>query len=280
MSANNPQDFLNDLFGLTSKVAIVTGGTGVLGGAMARGLAKAGAKVVIVGRRREKAEAVAAELESIGAEAIGIPADVLSKEDLVALRDAVAEKWGTIDILINAAGGTIPEATVQPNQTIFDMPLEPMKYIIDLNLLGTLLPSQILGEVMAKQGKGAIVNISSMAVPRATTRAVAYSAGKAAMENFTRWMAVELALKFGEGLRVNAIAPGFFLGDQNRRLLTNEDGTPTPRGQSVINMTPVRRFGEPDELVGAAIWLCSAGAKFVNGATIMVDGGVNAYSGV
>jgi NAD(P)-dependent dehydrogenase (short-subunit alcohol dehydrogenase family) len=204
----------------------------------------------------------------------------MSKQELLKVRDQVVARWGNIDILINAAGGTTPEATVALDKTIFDMPLEPMQSIIDLNLIGTLLPSQVFGETMATQRLGSIVNISSMTVPRAFTRAVAYSAGKAAMENFTRWMAVELALKFGAGLRVNAIAPGFLLGEQNRHLLVNEDGSLTPRGQLMIEHTPARRFGEPEELVGPAIWLCSTGASFVNGAVIMVDGGVNAFSGI
>jgi NAD(P)-dependent dehydrogenase (short-subunit alcohol dehydrogenase family) len=272
--------FLQGLFGLSGKVAIVTGATGTLGGAMALGLARAGAKVAVLGRNREKADAVAGQIAALGGEALASPADVLRREALEGVRDQITAQWGRLDILVNAAGGTIPEATVPPDKTIFDMPLAPMEQIIDLNLIGTLLPSQVFGEVMAKQGQGCIVNISSMAVQRAMTRSVAYSAGKAAAENFTRWLAVELTLKFGEGLRVNAIAPGYFLADQNRRLLTNEDGSLTARGATIIAHTPAGRFGQPDELVGALIWLCSPAASFVNGAVIMVDGGANAFSGI
>jgi NAD(P)-dependent dehydrogenase (short-subunit alcohol dehydrogenase family) len=273
-------EFLSSLFSLEGKIAIVTGGTGVLGGAMARGLAKAGAQVAILGRREDRAISVATSISEQGGQAIAAPADVMSPAELLRARDQVLARWGSIDILINAAGGTTPEATVPLDKTFFDMPLDPMQSIIDLNLVGTLLPCQIFGEVMATQRLGSIVNISSMTVPRAVTRAVAYSAGKAAVENFTRWLAVELSLKFGERLRVNAIAPGFLLGEQNRRLLVNEDGSLTPRGQLMIEHTPAGRFGEPEELVGPVVWLCSRGAAFVNGAVIMVDGGVNAFSGI
>jgi NAD(P)-dependent dehydrogenase (short-subunit alcohol dehydrogenase family) len=272
--------FIYEQFNLEDKVAIVTGATGVLGGAMAQGLARAGASVVIMGRRREQAESVAAAIRDKGGQAMAAPADVMEKAQLETARNAVLERWGSIDILVNAAGGTTPEATVPVDKTIFDMPLEPMQYVVDLNLIGTLLPCQVFGTVMAAQRTGSIVNISSLAVPRAVTRAVAYSAGKAAMENFTRWLAVELALKFGSGLRVNTITPGFFVGQQNRRLLLNEDESLTARGQSIIDHTPAGRFGEPDELIGALVWLCSRSAAFVNGAVIPVDGGVNAYSGI
>jgi len=274
------KDFVNDLFGLEGKVAIVTGGTGVLGGAMALGLAKAGVKVAVLGRRKEKGEAVARQITDLGGTALVLAADVMDRDQLATARDQVCGQWGRIDILVNAAGGTTPAATVPPDKTFFDMNMEPMREIIDLNLIGTLLPSQIFGAVMAEQREGSIVNISSMSVPRAMTRSVAYSAGKAAAENFTRWLAVELSLKFGEKLRVNALAPGFFLGEQNRRLLTEEDGTLTARGAKIIDHTPARRFGEPEELVGPLIWLCSPAAKFINGTVIMVDGGVNAFSGI
>lgn len=280
MTDSNTTQFLVELFSLENRVAIVTGSTGVLGGAMARGLARAGAKVVIVGRRSEKAAQVAGEIMQAGGQAIAAPADVLDKGQLESVRERVLAEWGAIDILINAAGGTTPESTVTPDKTIFDMPLEPLRYVIDLNLIGTLLPSQVFGEVMARQRSGCIVNISSMNAQRALTRTVAYSAAKAAIDNFTKWMAVELATKFGEGLRVNAIAPGYFVADQNRRLLLNEDGTPTDRGQKMIDHTPAGRFGVPDDLIGTVIWLCSPAARFVNGALVMVDGGSNAFSGI
>jgi NAD(P)-dependent dehydrogenase (short-subunit alcohol dehydrogenase family) len=265
---------------LQGKVAIVTGATGVLGGAMARGLAKAGAKVAILGRRRDKADEMVEQIKDLGGQALATPADVLEKEQLERARDRVLAEWGKIDILINAAGGTTAEATVSPDKTIFDMPLDPMRYVIDLNLIGTLLPSQVFGEVMARAKQGCIVNISSMNAQRALTRAVAYSAGKAAIDNFTKWLAVELTTKFGEGLRVNAIAPGFFVAEQNRALLLNDDNTLTARGQKIIDHTPAGRFGDPDDLVGPLVWLCSPAARFVNGTVIMVDGGVNAFSGI
>lgn len=271
---------VQDLFSLSGKVAVVTGGTGVLGGAMARGLAQAGAKVAIVGRRREKAEAAVSEIISSGGQAFAAPADVMDKPQLEAIRDDILTEWGRIDILVNGAGGTTAAATISPGKTIFDMPLDPMREVIDLNLIGTLLPSQVIGEVLARQGAGSIVNISSMNAQRALTRSMAYSAGKAGIDNFTKWLAVELATKFGEGLRVNAIAPGFFVGEQNRALLLNPDNTLTARGQKIIDHTPAGRFGDPDDLIGTLIWLCSPAARFVNGTVIMVDGGFNAFSGI
>lgn len=280
MANPTPAQFIHQLFSLEGQVAVVTGGTGVLGGMMARGLAQAGAKVAILGRRREKAEQVARQIADAGGGALPVPADVLDRSQLEAANERVLGEWGKIDILVNGAGGTTPEATVPPGRSFFDMPLEPMRSVIDLNLIGTLLPSQVFGEVMARQQQGCIVNVSSMNVQRALTRAIAYSAGKAAAENFTRWLAVELATKFGEGLRVNAIAPGFFVGEQNRSLLLNADDTLTARGQKMIEHTPAGRFGKPEDLLGALIWLCSPGARFINGTVIMVDGGVNAFSGI
>lgn len=272
--------FIHRMFALDGKVAVVTGGTGVLGGAMARGLAQAGARVVIIGRRAERALEVVQDIRDGGGEAIAAPADVLDVASLEAARSQILAAYGQIDILINAAGGTTPQATVAPSQTIFDMPLMPMKEVFDLNLIGTLLPSQIFGASMAGCRSGSIVNISSMNAQRALTRAVAYSAAKAAVDNFTQWLAVELALKFGEGLRVNSVAPGFFIGEQNRALLLNQDGALTTRGQTIIDHTPAGRFGDPDDLIGAVIYLCSPAARFVTGTIMMVDGGFNAFSGV
>ncbi len=277
---NMSSQFINDLFSLEGKTAVVTGGTGVLGGMMARGLAQAGAQVAIVGRRREKAEEVAATLRADGYSAVAAPGDVMDRAQMDTLRDQLTGEWGKIDILLNAAGGTTPEATVPADKTIFDMSLDAMRHVIDLNLIGTVIPSMVLGEAMAQHKTGCIVNISSMNAQRALTRSPAYSAGKAGIDNFTRWMAVELASKFGEGLRVNAIAPGFFIGDQNRALLLNPDNSLTTRGQKIIDHTPAGRFGNPEDLIGALIWLCSPGARFVNGTVIMVDGGFNAFSGI
>lgn len=275
---------LERLFGLEDRVAIVTGGTGVLGGAMARGLARAGARVGILGRRKSRAEEVAREISENGARAMALPADVLNREQLEGARDAVLERWGKIDILVNAAGGNVPEATLSGERTFFDLPQSAFGEVLDLNLVGTLLPCQVFGEVLAKRagedGGGSIVNISSMAAQRTLTNVVGYSAAKAAVNNLTRWLAVELARRYGAGLRVNAIAPGFFVGEQNRALLLNEDGSLTDRGRTIIDHTPAGRFGKPDELIATLIWLCGPGASFVNGVVVPVDGGFNAFSGV
>ena len=273
------------LFSLEGQVAVVTGGTGVLGGAMARGLAKAGAKVGILGRRREQAETVAAEINEGGGEAVALPADVLDQAQLETACRTVLETWGKIDILVNAAGGNVAAATLSPDKTFFDLPIEAFGQVFDLNLLGTVLPTQVFGAAMTRpqsgeQPKGCIVNISSMGAIRVISRVVGYSAAKAAIDNFTRWLAVELAQKYGAGLRVNAIAPGFFVGDQNRALLLNPDGSLTPRGQTIIAHTPAGRFGTPDELLSTLVWLCSPGASFVNGVVVPVDGGFAITSGV
>jgi len=271
---------LPELFSLEGQVAVVTGGTGVLGGAMARGLARAGAKVGVLGRHRETAEAALQAIEKDGGEALAMTADVLDRGQLEAARGAVVEQWGRLDVLINAAGGNMPSATLEPGQSFFDLPVEDMDPVIALNLEGTLLPSQVFGETMARAGQGRLVNISSMAAQRAMTRVLGYGAAKAAVENATRWLAVELARSFGDGLQVNAIAPGFFVGEQNRALLLNEDDTLTPRGQTIIDHTPAGRFGEPEDLISTLIWLCGPGASFVNGIVVAVDGGFSAFSGV
>jgi NAD(P)-dependent dehydrogenase (short-subunit alcohol dehydrogenase family) len=272
------------LFDLSGRVAVVTGATGVLGGTMASGLARAGARVGVLGQRKERAEEVTAEVEDRGSEALGLLADVLEREQLEVARDAVLERWGRVDIVVNAAGGNVPEATVGEDATFFGLPEEPLREVLDLNLLGTVLPSQVFGEAMtgdqSSEAEGSIVNISSMAAQKPLTRVVGYSAAKAAVENLTRWLAVELARKYGPGLRVNAIAPGFFLGEQNRALLMHEDGSLTERGQAIVEHTPARRFGEPEELVGPLIWLCSPAARFVTGIVVPVDGGFGAFGGV
>ena len=268
------------LFSLKGKVAVVTGGTGVLGGAMAHGLAAAGAKVAILGRRAEKAEQVAEAIIAAGGEAMPLPADVLDKQNLDFARAALVDKWGTVDILINAAGGTVQEAIVVGDRTFFDLTEEAWNQVMALNLTGTLLPSQTFGQVMAEKGSGVIINISSMSAQKPLTRVLGYGAAKSAIDNYTKWLAVEFAHKYGAGLRVNAIAPGFFLGEQNRALLTNPDGTPTPRGQTILDHTPAKRFGEPEELIGTTIYLCSDAARFVTGIVVPVDGGFMAFNGV
>lgn len=283
---------LEEFFSLRDRVAVVTGGTGTLGSEMARGLALAGAKVAVIGRRKGRAEAVAQEIASSGGEAVAVPADVLDRKQLEAARDALLEWWGRADILVNAAGGNVPEATLDESRNVFDLPQEAFREVFDLNLMGTLLPSQVFGAEMATKARsgasgntgdgssGCIVNISSMAADRAITRVVGYSTAKAAVENFTRWLAVDLARRYGEGMRVNAISPGFFIGEQNRALLLNEDGSLTERGKTIVEHTPAGRFGKPEELLATLLWLCGPGAKFVNGVVVPVDGGFSAFSGV
>lgn len=271
---------IQSLFSLEGKVAIVTGGTGVLGGAIAHGLARAGAKVGILGRRAEVADAVAGEIAASGGAAMGLPADVLDKAQLLAARQTVLDRWGRVDVLVNGAGGNIPGSTIVGDVTFFNMPPSAVDQVMALNFGGTLLPTQVFGEVMAEQKVGSIINISSMASQRALTRVLGYSAAKSAIDIFTRWLAVDFAQKYGEGLRVNAIAPGFFIGDQNRGFLLNADGTPSPRGKTIVEHTPMGRFGEPEELIGAAVWLAGDASRFVTGVVVPVDGGFSAFSGV
>lgn len=275
-------------FSLEGKVAVVTGGTGVLGGAMARGLAEAGARVAVMGRRADVARQVAAEIVSAGHQAMPLPADVLDEESLKSANRSLMDSWGSVDILINAAGGNRPDATVFDEITFFNVPRVALEGVVGLNFTGTVLPIQIFGEPMAQQGKGSIINISSMAAQKVLTRVMGYSAAKAAVDNLTRWLAVDLAQKHGAGLRVNAIAPGFFIGEQNRALLTDVDAPTLPdgskplteRGQQIVDHTPMGRFGEPDELVGAAIWLASDASQFVTGIVLPIDGGFSAASGI
>ncbi|GIL21774.1 MAG: dioxygenase [Bacteroidota bacterium] len=272
--------YIENLFTLQSRVAIVTGGTGVLGSAMCKALANAGASVVILGRRKEAADQLAQEIGTKGGIAMGISADVLNKDQLIEARQSVLKKFGRIDILVNGAGGNMPGAVVMPDKTIFDLSIDDFKSVVDLNLTGSLLPTQIFGEPLAESKQGVIINISSMTAIRPLTRVLGYGAAKAAISNFTQWLAVEMAKKFGEGIRVNAIAPGFFLTEQNRNLLTNKDGSLTERGQLIIRGTPFGRFGEPDELSGTLLWLCSDASKFVSGIVVPVDGAFSAYGGV
>ena len=268
------------MFKLKGKVAIITGGAGVLGGAMAEGLAKAGAKIGILSRTKSKVEKKVKEIKKNGGKAIALVADVLDEEQLKKAEQKILKKWGRIDILVNSAGGNMKGATIMPEQNIFDLSMKDFTRVTDLNLKGTVLPTMVFGQQMAKQKKGCVVNISSMAAQQAITRVVGYSASKAAIDNFTKWMAVEMAHKFGEGIRVNAIAPGFFIADQNRSLLTNEDGSLTARGQTIVNETPVKRFGEPEELTSTLLWLCSDASSFITGIIVPVDGGFSAFSGV
>jgi NAD(P)-dependent dehydrogenase (short-subunit alcohol dehydrogenase family) len=274
---------VQDLFSLAGKVAVVTGATGVLGSEMARSLAQSGARVAVLGRREERANRVAQEIEVAGGQSLPLPADVLDTGQLRSARDALLERWGRVDILVNAAGGNVPGATLSDKVGVFELPEKALRQVMDLNFLGTLLPCQIFGAAMVEgtgEPEGCIVNISSMAASKTLTNVVGYSAAKAAVDNLTRWLAVELARSYGPGLRVNAIAPGFFIGEQNRNLLLDEDGSPSKRGQTIIEHTPAGRFGEPHELAGTLIWLCSPASAFVNGIVVPVDGGFSAFSGV
>ena len=268
------------IFDLSDRVAVVTGATGVLGSALAIGLASAGAKVGILGRRSEAAEATRAAIREFDGQSLSLTADVLDVASLQAAKRAILERWNRIDILVNCAGGNVADAIVNNERPFFSLSQEAMEQVVNLNLNGTLRPSQVFGEVMADQKSGSIINISSMSAQKPLTRVIGYSAAKAAVENLTRWLAVELAKTFGEGLRVNAIAPGFFLGEQNRALLINKDRSLTNRGQTIIDHTPMGRFGQPDDLVGTAIWLASDAARFVTGVVIPVDGGFSAFGGV
>lgn len=272
--------YLDNLFGIEGKVAVVTGGTGVLGSEMCRALSQAGAKVVILGRRKDAADALASEIRRSGGEALGVSADVLQTQQLVAAREEILKQFGAIDILVNGAGGNMPGATIPPDKNFMDLAMDDFRKVVDLNLSGSVLPSQVFGEAMIKTKKGVIINISSMSAFRPLTRIIGYSAAKASINNFTQWLAVEMAKKFGEGIRVNAIAPGFFLTEQNRNLLTQADGSLTDRGKSIVNSTPFGRFGEPGELSGALIWLCSDASKFVSGIVVPVDGAFSAFAGV
>jgi NAD(P)-dependent dehydrogenase (short-subunit alcohol dehydrogenase family) len=267
-------------FGLHGTVCVITGGTGVLGSVMARGLAAAGARVAVLGRRVDKAQEVVDAIHAAGHEALATPADVLDRAALVRVREGLLERWGRIDTLVNAAGGNLPGATLTADGTFFDLQPEAMREVMDLNFFGTVLPSQVFAEPMAAQGRGAIVNVSSMAATQAITRVAGYSAAKAAIDNFTRWLAATLAKGHGPGLRVNAIAPGFFVAEQNRRLLLNEDGSLTDRGRSIVLNTPMGRFGEPEELLGALFWLLSDASRFVTGTVVPIDGGFSSFSGV
>ncbi|MGF1646471.1 MAG: SDR family oxidoreductase [Kineosporiaceae bacterium] len=273
---------LDRWFSLAGRVAVVTGGTGVLGGEIARGLAAAGARVAVLGRRGAVAAEVATGVEASGGEAMPLPADVLDRASLVRARDAVLDRWGAVDVLVNAAGGNVPTATVAEGASVFDVPETAWRDVVDLNLLGTVLPTAVFGAAMAGRdpAAGVVVNVSSMAASRPLSRVAGYSAAKAAVENLTRWLAVDLAAKHGPGMRVNAVAPGFFLGEQNRALLVGEDGEPTPRGRRILDHTPLGRFGEPAELVGTVVWLCSPAARFVTGVVVPVDGGYSAHGGV
>lgn len=266
-------------FDLSGKVAVVTGGYGVLGGALASGLAAAGARIVVLGRRADEAEAKTDQIRQAGGEATAVIADVLDEAQVKSARDAVIKKWRVVDILINAAGGSVARAR-NDDRPVFDVPMDAFEEALRLNLHGTVIPTLAFGEAMAGRKSGSVVNISSMAAMRALSGILAYSIAKAGVDTFTRWMATDLAKRYGGGIRVNAIAPGFFITTQNRAVLVDARGEYTERSRRVIAATPMGRFGKAEELVGAVQWLSSDAASFVTGAVIPVDGGFSAFSGV
>jgi NAD(P)-dependent dehydrogenase (short-subunit alcohol dehydrogenase family) len=265
---------------LADKVIVVTGGTGILGQSFIKGITAEGATVGILGRNKEVAEQRAAEINDNGGKALALVADVLDEQQLEAAKNKVLEKFGAIHGLVNAAGGNMPEGILQPDKDIFELNIEGTKRVMDLNLWGTVIPTKIFGKAIANGGTGSIVNISSMSSQTVITKVLGYSLGKSAVDSYTKWFAVEMANRYGDQLRMNAIAPGFFLTEQNRTLLTNPDGSFTERGNLVIQQTPYKRFGTPEELNGALIWLLSDESKFVTGAVINVDGGFSVSSGV
>lgn len=271
---------MNEQFSIAGKVAVITGAGGVLGGSIAKCFMQQGAKVVAVDIRQEQLDKRVEELKTYGEDVIGIVGNVLDIASLEKLADDIVAKWGRIDILLNIAGGNMPGATLAPDQHFYDMDISCWEKVTNLNMNGTVYPSLVFSKVMAKQGKGCIVNVSSMAAYSAITRVPGYSAAKTAVANFTQWLASELALKYGDGIRVNAIAPGFFIGDQNRAVLINPDGSLTDRSKKVLAKTPMKRFGDINELNGAVQFLCSDAASFVTGALLPIDGGFSAFSGV
>ena len=273
---SNVGRFPSDLAG---RVAVVTGGYGVLGGSLAAGLAAAGARVAILGRRREAAEEKAGDIRRRGGDAMALVADALDESQVEAARDELLRRWDRVDVLVNAAGGNVSGAR-NDNRPIFDVPLDAFDEVLRLNLHGSVAPSLVFGAVMARQRAGSIVNISSMAAMRVLSGVLGYSVAKAGIDNFTRWLAVELARKYGDGIRVNAVAPGFFISAQNRAVLLNDDGSYTDRARAIISHTPMGRFGRPEELVGVVNWLCSDAASFVTGVVLPVDGGFSVFSGV
>jgi len=271
---------MNELFSVKDKVAVITGAAGVLGGSLARHFAQQGAKVAALVHRPEQIDPTRESLEAYGIEALAYACNVFESVEVEKIAEDILSKWGKIDILINVAGGNVKGANIMPDQNIWDMAIEDWEKVINLNLNGTVYPCRIFAKYFAKQGHGCILNISSMAAYDALSRVAGYGAAKEGVSNFTRWLAAEMAMKYGDKIRVNALAPGFFIGKQNRDALLNSDGSLTERSQKVMNKTPMRRFGDITELNGAAQFLCSDAASFVTGVVLPVDGGFSSFSGV
>ncbi len=267
-------------FSLKDKVIVVTGGTGILGKAFVDAIVEAGGTVGVLGRNEKVANERAEAIKANGGKAVALIADVMDVQQLQTAKDKIVKEFGKIDGLVNAAGGNMPEGVLQSDEDIFTMNLEGMKRVMDINVWGTVIPTQVFGEAIAKTGKGSVVNISSMNSKRAITKVLGYNMGKAAIDCYNQWFAVELANRYGDKIRMNALAPGFFLTEQNRNLLTKPEGGYTDRGGLVIKQTPFKRFGHPDELKGALVWLLSDASQFVTGAMICVDGGFSIFGGV
>ena len=267
-------------FSLAGKVIVVTGGTGVLGGAFVEAIAAAGGVVGILGRNEKIANERANAINQKGGQALSLIADVTNESQLESACQQMLAAYGKIDGLVNAAGGNMPDAVVQPNQDVFQLNFQALQDVMELNLMGTVMPTQVFGKAIKKNGSGSIVNISSVVSQLAITKVLGYSMAKSAIDSYTQWFALELANRYGDAIRMNSIAPGFFLTEQNKTLLTNTDGSLTERGQLVIQSTPFKRFGNPEELVGALIWLLSDASKYVTGSKITVDGGFTVFGGV
>ena len=272
---------MDNLFSVKDKIVVITGAGGVLCGTMAISLAKAGAKIAVLDIMEEAANKIAEKIKEDKGQAIAVKCNVLDKQSIESAKNEVISKFGKIDVLINGAGGNKKESTTSPDLSFFDLPAEAVRFVFDQNFIGTLLPSQVFGKVMTENGSGLILNVSSMNAFRPPTKIPAYSAAKAAVSNFTQWLAVHICQNYSKEIRVNAIAPGFFLTEQNRFLLTDEKtGELTARGKTIIDHTPMGRFGEAEELIGTVIWLLSDAAKFVTGVVVPIDGGFSAFSGV
>ncbi|TPN81198.1 SDR family oxidoreductase [Aquimarina algicola] len=271
---------MTNIFSIKNKIIVISGATGVLGSVIAKYLAKQEATIILLGRNQKKVDKLAHEINSGGYLGIPIVADVTDEDQLKEVKVYLEKKFKKIDVLINAAGGNMPGAVISPDQSILDSNTESLKKVIDLNYLGTFLPIKTFLQLFLEEKKGIVINFSSMAAQRPLTRVMGYASAKAAIDNLTKWLAIEFCQKYGQGIRINAIAPGFFLTEQNKTLLTEKDGNLTARGQQIIDNTPMKRFGQPDELLGATHWLCSDASKFVTGTIIPVDGGFNTYSGV
>ncbi|GAB3412747.1 SDR family oxidoreductase [Niabella aquatica] len=267
-----------ELFSIKGKVVVITGGCGVLGSDMAAYLAKNGARIVVLDRDKERGDNLVNKIIADGGEALFMETDVLKKEVLEHNRTAILEAYGKIDVLINAAGGNMAGATIGPDKTIFDLDIDAFKKVVDLNLFGTVIPTMVFAKAMVDTGSGNIINISSESALRPLTRVAGYGSAKAAVSNFTKFMAGELAMKFGPNFRVNALAPGFFITEQNRTLLTNTDGSYTDRAKTILAHTPFNRFGDADELLGSVHYLISDASKFVTGTILVIDGGFDAFS--